>query len=128
MWWVWDGPDAVGPFEGAYTGRGAIGQWITVLPALDLVVAHFTSADVVVVPGGKVTMFFAVLMFGEAGAEILYPNPGFPIYESVINFSGAKAVPIPLREDNGFAATSTSTSRTPESSALRPSKRTFLAR
>src|SRR3546814_19085545 len=48
-------------------------------------------------------MFFAVLMFGEAGAEILYPNPGFPIYESVINFTGATAVPIPLREDSGFS-------------------------
>src|SRR3546814_7730332 len=48
-------------------------------------------------------MFFAVLMFGEPGAEILYPNPGFPIYESVIDFTGARAVPIPLREDNGFA-------------------------
>ncbi len=59
--------------------------------------------QVVVVPGGKVTMFFAVLMFGEPGAEILYPNPGFPIYESVINFSGAKAVPIALSEDKGFA-------------------------
>ena len=59
--------------------------------------------QVAVVPGGKVTMFFAVLMFGEPGAEILYPNPGFPIYESVINFSGATAVPIPLREADGFA-------------------------
>src|SRR5215813_13103400 len=58
---------------------------------------------VLVVPGAKVTMFFAILMFGEPGAEILYPNPGFPIYESVINFSGAKAVPIPLLEKNGFA-------------------------
>ena len=58
---------------------------------------------VVVVPGGKVTMFFAILMFGEPGVEILYPNPGFPIYESVINYSGAKAVPIPLREENQFA-------------------------
>ncbi len=58
---------------------------------------------ILILPGGKVTMFFAVLMFGEPGAEILYPNPGFPIYESVINFSGAKAVPIPLKEDNGFA-------------------------
>jgi aspartate/methionine/tyrosine aminotransferase len=48
-------------------------------------------------------MFFAMLMFGEPGAEILYPNPGFPIYESVINFSGAKAVPIPLSEAKGFA-------------------------
>jgi aspartate/methionine/tyrosine aminotransferase len=59
--------------------------------------------QVVVVPGGKVTMFFAALMFGEDGAEILYPNPGFPIYESVINFSGATAVPIPLEEADGFA-------------------------
>lgn len=58
---------------------------------------------VVIVPGGKVTMFFATLMFGEPGAEIMYPNPGFPIYESVINFTGAKAVPIPLYEDNGFS-------------------------
>lgn len=44
MWWVWDGPGAVGPFEGAYTGRGAIGQWITVLPAVDLVIAHKTNS------------------------------------------------------------------------------------
>ncbi len=59
-------------------------------------------ARVVVVPGGKVTMFFAILMFGEPGAEIMYPNPGFPIYESVINFTGATAVPIPLLEENDF--------------------------
>jgi aspartate/methionine/tyrosine aminotransferase len=58
---------------------------------------------VVVVPGGKVTMFFAVLMFGEPGAEILYPDPGFPIYRSLIDYTGAKAVPIPLEEDKGFA-------------------------
>ncbi|MFT5389901.1 MAG: aspartate aminotransferase [Gammaproteobacteria bacterium] len=58
---------------------------------------------IVVVPGGKVTMFFAILMFGEPGAEILYPNPGFPIYESMINFTGAKAIPTPLLEDKGFS-------------------------
>ena len=58
---------------------------------------------VVIVPGGKVTMWYAILMFGEPGAEIMYPTPGFPIYESVINYSGAKAVPIPLREENQFA-------------------------
>ncbi|MCC7272079.1 MAG: pyridoxal phosphate-dependent aminotransferase [Alphaproteobacteria bacterium] len=58
---------------------------------------------VVVVPGGKVTMFFAIMMFGEPGTEILYPDPGFPIYESVIRFSGATAVPIHLREENGFS-------------------------
>ncbi len=58
---------------------------------------------IVVVPGGKPTMFFSVLMFGEPGAEIMYPNPGFPIYESIINYSGAKAVPIALEEESGFA-------------------------
>ena len=55
------------------------------------------------VPGGKVTMFFAIMMFGEPGAEILYPNPGFPIYESVIRFSGATPVPVPLYESKGFS-------------------------
>jgi len=59
--------------------------------------------DVVVVPGGKVTMAFAMLMFGEPGAEILYPDPGFPIYQSVIKFSGATPVPYPLYESNGFS-------------------------
>ncbi|MBT3932376.1 MAG: pyridoxal phosphate-dependent aminotransferase [Rhodospirillaceae bacterium] len=59
--------------------------------------------NIVCVPGGKVTMFFAIMMFGEAGAEIMYPNPGFPIYESVINYTGAKAVPIPLLEENDFS-------------------------
>ena len=58
---------------------------------------------VVVVPGGKPTLFFAILMFGEPGAEIIYPNPGFPIYESMINYSGATPVPMSLKEDNGFA-------------------------
>ena len=59
--------------------------------------------DVIIVPGGKVTMFFAIMMFGEPGAEIIYPNPGFPIYESTINFSGAKAVPMALHEETGFS-------------------------
>ena len=59
--------------------------------------------DVVVVPGGKVTMFFAILMFGEPGADIMYPDPGFPIYKSVIDYTGARAVPIVLREENEFA-------------------------
>jgi aspartate aminotransferase len=58
---------------------------------------------VLIVPGGKVTMFFAILMFGEPGIEILYPNPSFPIYESVIRFSGATPVPIPLHESAGFS-------------------------
>jgi aspartate aminotransferase len=59
--------------------------------------------NILIVPGGKVTMYFAITLFGEPGAEIMYPNPGFPIYESVINFSGAKAVPIQLHETNEFS-------------------------
>ena len=58
---------------------------------------------VLVVPGGKVTMFFAILMLGEPGAEIMFPDPGFPVYEAVIRFSGAKAVPMRLYEDKGFS-------------------------
>jgi aspartate aminotransferase len=59
--------------------------------------------SVLVVPGGKVTMFMAILMFGEPGAEILYPDPGFPIYRSMIEFTGATPIPVPIREENGFA-------------------------
>jgi aspartate aminotransferase len=62
-----------------------------------------SPGQVIVVPGGKVTMFMAILMFGEAGADILYPDPGFPIYRSMIEFTGANPVPVPIREENGFA-------------------------
>ena len=58
---------------------------------------------VLIVPGGKPTLFYAILMFGEPGAEIIYPNPGFPIYESMIHFTGAKAVPMRLAEENGYS-------------------------
>ncbi len=65
--------------------------------------AEVDPGHVLIEPGGKVTMWFAMLTFGEPGAEIMYPNPGFPIYESAIRFTGATPVPIPLREENGFA-------------------------
>ena len=58
---------------------------------------------VLIAPGGKPTLFYAILMFGEPGAEIIYPNPGFPIYESMIHFTGAKAVPMRLAEENGYS-------------------------
>ncbi|WP_186424319.1 pyridoxal phosphate-dependent aminotransferase [Pannonibacter sp. I15F10I1] len=58
--------------------------------------------NVVIVPGGKVTMFMAILMFGAPGTDILYPDPGFPIYRSMIEFTGARPVPVPIREENGF--------------------------
>jgi len=59
--------------------------------------------EVMIMPGGKPTMFMSILMFGEPGAEIMYPDPGFPIYRSMIEYTGAKPVPIPIREENGFA-------------------------
>src|SRR5262249_48955179 len=59
--------------------------------------------EVMIMPGGKPTMFMSILMFGEPGAEILYPDPGFPIYRSMIEYTGAKPVPVPIREENSFA-------------------------
>ena len=59
--------------------------------------------NVMILPGGKPTMYAAIVMFGEPGAQIMYPDPGFPIYRSMIEFTGATPVPIPIREANGFA-------------------------
>ncbi len=73
--------------------------------ARDLQRRHGAEVDpesVLITPGAKPVMFFAALLMGEPGAEIMYPNPGFPIYESVIRFSGATPVPIELHEADGF--------------------------
>jgi aspartate aminotransferase len=59
--------------------------------------------SVMIMPGGKPTMFMSILMFGEPGAEIMYPDPGFPIYRSMIEYTGATPIPVPIREENGFA-------------------------
>jgi len=81
------------------------------LPAFRDVIAQEVSRDwgvsvkpeqVVVTPGAKPIMFFGILALINAGDEVIYPNPGFPIYESVINFVGAKSVPVVLREANDF--------------------------
>lgn len=69
---------------------------------------HGVSVDpgqVLIVPGGKVTMWFAILMFGCPDADILVPDPGFPIYASAVRFTGARPVSLPLREENAFAWT-----------------------
>ena len=71
-------------------------------------IARFRGVEVdpdlvMILPGGKPTMFFAIMMFGEPGAEIVYPNPGFPIYESMIAYTGATPVAMALHEENGFA-------------------------
>ncbi len=82
------------------------------LPALRQTIADYvsrtrnipvSSEEVVVVPGGKPIIFFTMLALIEAGDEVLYPNPGFPIYESMIDYSVGKAIPIPLREDRDFS-------------------------
>ena len=59
--------------------------------------------NICIMPGGKPTMFFAILMFGAPAAEIMYPDPGFPIYRSMIEYTGATPIPMILREENGFA-------------------------
>jgi len=61
-----------------------------------------SADDVVIVPGGKPIIFFSIMATVNPGDEVIYPNPGFPIYESVIRFVGGKPVPIPLREENQF--------------------------
>lgn len=93
-----DGHHGYTPANGILPLREAVAEDI-----LDRRGVEVAPDNVLIVPGGKVTMFFAILMFGEAGAEIMYPNPGFPIYESVIRYAGAKPVPMVLREENGFA-------------------------
>lgn len=65
--------------------------------------AKVSPENIMIMPGGKVTMYAAILLFGQPGAEILYPDPGFPIYRSMIEFTGAKPIPVPIREENGFA-------------------------
>ncbi|MDF1872798.1 pyridoxal phosphate-dependent aminotransferase [Vannielia sp.] len=93
-----DGHHGYTPANGLPTLREAV--------AADLYRRHGAEVNpdnVVVQPGGKPTMFFACMLLGEEGAEIMYPNPGFPIYESVIKYSGATPVPIALSEEKGFA-------------------------
>ncbi len=93
-----DGHHGYTPALGVYQLRQAVAADIKNRNGVEI-----NPNNILIVPGGKVTMFFAILMFGEPGVEIIYPNPGFPIYQSVINYSGAKAVPMPLYERTGFS-------------------------
>ena len=61
--------------------------------------ADIHSDRIIIMPGGKPTMYFAISMFGEPGVEIIYPDPGFPVYESMINYTGAKAVPYSILDN-----------------------------
>jgi aspartate aminotransferase len=86
-----------GPSAGMPRLREAIAQYVGATRRVEV-----TPEEVVVVPGGKPIIFFSILSLVEEGDEVVYPNPGFPIYESMINFLGAKAVPIRLREEMDF--------------------------
>jgi aspartate aminotransferase len=93
-----DGHHGYTPAQGIVPLREAV--------ARDLHKRHNVEVDpdtVVIMPGGKPTMFFTIMMFGGADTEIMYPDPGFPIYRSMIEYVGSKPVPITLREENGFA-------------------------
>ncbi|MDC7789287.1 pyridoxal phosphate-dependent aminotransferase [Rhodoplanes sp. TEM] len=92
--------------DGAHGYTPAVG----ILPLREAVAADLNTrygvsvspSEVMIMPGGKPTMFMSILMFGEPGIDILYPDPGFPIYRSMIEFTGARPIPVPIREENGF--------------------------
>src|SRR5207248_3440231 len=86
-----------GPSAGLIELREVIAQYVSETRGVNV-----TSDEVVVVPGGKPIIFFSILALAEHGDEVIYPNPGFPIYESMINYVGANAVPIRLREELDF--------------------------
>jgi aspartate/methionine/tyrosine aminotransferase len=86
------------PSAGTLEVRTAIAKYISNTRGINAI-----PDEVVMVPGGKPIMFYAIIALIEDGDEVIYPNPGFPIYESMINFMGGKAVPIQLKEEKDFA-------------------------
>ena len=93
-----DGQHGYTPSAGIPALRAAVAKDLS-----DRYDVEVDAGSVLITPGAKPIMYFAILLFGEPGAEILYPNPGFPIYESVIKFTGATPVPIELHESAGFS-------------------------
>ena len=93
-----DGHHGYTPANGILPLREAVSE--------DFLIRHninISPENIIIMPGGKPTMFFCILMFGAHNKEIMYPNPGFPIYESLINYTGAKPVPIKLKEELNFS-------------------------
>ena len=93
-----DGHHGYTPATGLLAAREAV-----VRRTLTTTGVEVSPENVMIMPGGKPTMYAAIVMFGEPGVDILYPDPGFPIYRSMIEFTGARPVPVPMREANGFA-------------------------
>ena len=93
-----DGHHGYTPANGTKELRDGVSRHIKRMYGIDIV-----PNRVFIAPGGKPAMYFAIMMFGQPGTEIIYPEPGFPIYESVINYTGAKAVPMYLSEKKNFS-------------------------
>ena len=112
-----DGHHGYTPANGLLATREAV-----VRRTLTTTGVEVSPENVMILPGGKPTMYAAIIMFGEPGAEILYPDPGFPIYRSMIEFTGAAPIPVPIREENGFAFSAEETLAliTPEDQAADP--------
>jgi aspartate aminotransferase len=92
-----DGNHGYTPSNGILSLREAVSEHI-----FNSYKASISPENILITPGAKPVIFFSVLMFGEPGAEIIYPDPGFPIYRSVIKYSGAKPVPLVLKEEDKF--------------------------
>lgn len=92
-----DGYTGYGPSAGLVEFREVVAEHISETRSVNV---H--PDEVAVTPGAKPIIFFTIFALADDGSEVIYPDPGFPVYESVINFVGAKAVPLPLREEVGF--------------------------
>ncbi|OGR91045.1 MAG: aspartate aminotransferase [Elusimicrobia bacterium RBG_16_66_12] len=86
-----------GPSAGLPETRKAVAEYVSKTRGVPVL-----PEETLIVPGGKPIIFFTILALIDAGDEVIYPNPGFPIYESMINYAGGKAVPLPIREENDF--------------------------
>jgi aspartate/methionine/tyrosine aminotransferase len=93
-----DGFTHYGPSPGMPNTREVFSEFLTKDRGIEV-----KPENIVVTPGAKPILFFSILSLVDEGDEVVYPNPGFPIYESVINFVGAKPVPVPLREEKAFS-------------------------
>ena len=93
-----DGEHGYTPAQGILPLREAVAQDLRKRHGVEV-----SPDNVVIMPGGKPTMFFSILMFATPGRQVMYPDPGFPIYRSMIEYAGAEPVPIALLEENGFA-------------------------
>jgi aspartate/methionine/tyrosine aminotransferase len=92
-----DGWTHYGPSAGLPQARAAVAAYVSKTRGISV-----APEETILVPGGKPVIFFTILALVDAGDEVVYPNPGFPIYESMINYVGGKAVALPIREENGF--------------------------